>query len=111
MDKPILTLGDKCIQTHPGKIPVIVYYNHMPNVTNNFLVDNATTINYLLVLVRRKNKNTHADFLCAFIDKILINNSELVSTLYSKHKNVTDGCLRITIVKENIFRKKPNKRT
>ena len=108
MDKPILTLGDKCIQAHPGKIPVIVYYNHKPkpNITNNFLVDDTTTINYLLVLVRRKNKNTHSDFLSAYIDKILINNSELISALYAKHKNVTDGCLHITIVTENIFRKK-----
>jgi hypothetical protein len=103
MNKNIITLGDKCVQLYPKKVPVIINYFHIPNKINRFLVDDIITINNILIQIRRKNKMAHTDSIYALINQTIVNNSEIISDLYQKFKNFNDGCLHITIHKENIF--------
>lgn len=106
MNKNIKTIGQKCMESHPDRIPIIVQYNNIiftGAAQNKFLVQKEALIAHLLVIIRRNSKITHKDSLCIFIDNILINSNVSVSSLYSKYKNLNDDCLHITVTKENTF--------
>jgi hypothetical protein len=98
-----MTLGDKCIQLYPNKIPIIVHYDYIPNKITKFLVDNTTTISYILVQIRRKIKISYTDSIYVLVNNMRPNDPQMVITLYQKYKNIKDGCLHVTIYKENIF--------
>ncbi|XWV26956.1 autophagy-related protein 8B isoform X2 [Tupanvirus soda lake] len=107
MNKNKLTLGEKCIQMYPNKIPIILHLKNIniTNFNNKFLVADDITMSYVLVIIRRKIKIAHNESLCMFIKDNLVVSSELVSTFYSKYKDQNDGCLHITVCKENTFGK------
>ncbi|XWV25618.1 hypothetical protein QJ856_gp0135 [Tupanvirus deep ocean] len=107
MNKNKLTLGEKCIQIYPNKIPIIVNLKNInvTNFNNKFLVENDIEMSYVLVIIRRKIRIAHNESLCMFIGNNLVDSPDLVSTFYSKYKNQNDGCLHITVCKQNIFGK------
>ena len=97
-----MTLGKKCMELHPGKIPIIARYKDFNIENSKFLIPNHITVGYLLVLIRGKIMINHDEFLSILINDKLIDTTEYVSTLFNKYKNKDDGCLHITVFKESI---------
>lgn len=99
------TIGDKCINTYPNNIPIIVYYENidMANINHKLLVPNSMTFKAFLILIRRKIKLPHNKSLTAFINNYQVGESDLISSLYLRYKNIHDGCLHIIIHKINMF--------
>lgn len=102
------TIGDKCIETFPDKIPIILHYDNIFQNKNEvqltkLLVPNNIDINHFTIFIRRKIKIPYTETL-----EVLINNKnnkpvnivETISSLYNNNKNPNDGCLHIFLRKE-----------
>jgi len=97
-----LTIGDKCLQSYPDRIPIILNYkNFHQDTVRKLLVPDQTTIESVLVTVRRNIKLLHNEMLAVSIDGKTMSGSEIMTNLYHKHRDKYDGCLHLTIYKEN----------
>ena len=100
------TIGDKYIEKYPGNIPVIVEYNGVnfivepKNKKSQLLVPADTTLAYLVIIIRRSAKIVYSDNIVLYINGIRTTDSNTLSMVYPKYKNINDGCLHITAVKE-----------
>lgn len=94
------TMGDKFIEIHPDRIPVIVTYQ---NIQRKFLVKSDATVGCLSVLIRRNEKINYTETLTLSIESVQIDSKENVKSLYLKYKNPYDGCLHIKATKETTF--------
>jgi hypothetical protein len=105
MIKNKITLGGKCIETYPNRIPIIAHYKNNEKVTNNFLVPDHINVRYLMVLLRRNIKIEYDEYISILINDDVINVTDNLLSLFNKYKNRSDGCLHITINNEKIFKK------
>lgn len=109
MNNKIKTLGEKCIKSHPDRIPVIVNYDHSivfsdsnckeaQTLRSNLLVHNDTTVSYLCVIIGRKAKINNIDKLNIVINGFAIDKKNVIADLYQKYKSINDGCLHVSIM-------------
>lgn len=106
MNKNKITLGKKCIESYPGRIPIIAKYKNNNNLINNFLVPDNITVGHLTALFRRKINIKYDECLSIEVNGLLMSPDEYLSLIFIKYKNQNDGCLHIVINKENIYTKK-----
>lgn len=102
------TLGDKCIEQFPGRIPIIVVYDTNIIFLNNttktaqsrqskLLVQEDTTIGYLCMIIGRNAKINKIENIRIIINNNIMDENNIISKLYTKYKNQTDGCLHINV--------------
>lgn len=96
------TIGEKCIEKYPDRIPVIVHYDKNESI-GKFLVPSDKSLGHLLITIRRSSRIAYTDNLFVFIDNKLVPTSDLISLLYTKYKDKSDNCLHITVKKDNTF--------
>lgn len=104
----IKTLGDKCIEQYPNRIPVIITYDNNIIFLNNknkesqsrqsqMLVHDNTTIGYLCMIIGRNAKINAIENIRAVINNTILQSDTPILELFSKYKNSFDGCLHITV--------------
>ena len=115
MNKNNETLGSKLITLHPDKIPVIIYHDNITFFKNGFkessntgvrnlVVQKNITVNQLLVILRCNIKILHTETLRLYVNNYMLKDNDIIEYIYDKYRNLKDGCLYITIVKENMFK-------
>lgn len=104
------TIGQKCIEKYPERIPIILHYINIPlNIingktpTNKLLVLKNTNINSLMAVIRRRTKLLHSEALCILVNNKIVSVNDTVFTLYQYDKDPCDDCLHITVCKEDTF--------
>lgn len=100
----IKTLGEKCVELYPDRIPIIVFYGN--NITNtnstsstkkHFLVDKNTNIGYLCTIFSKNIRKKSDKSLKIFINNIAIQNTEIVNDLYAVYKDKIDDCIHMIL--------------
>lgn len=107
------TIGQKCMNEYPGKIPVVVNYKDIPFADPNsteakkncshLLVPEESNVGYLATVIRRKAKISHTESIFLFIDGALVAPTDVLMEVYRGHKNAQDGCLHVLVTRENTF--------
>lgn len=98
------TIGDRLISSRPNFIPTIIEIN-LDNlvVTTKLLVKQNYTIAQLIIHLRNIGHINNKQCVVAFIGNNVIKSSDLIVVLHSYYKNVNDGCLHISLLKESTF--------
>lgn len=96
-----LTIGELALKQHPDKIPVVIYYANTNSgyICQKLLVDNTYLIKNLASVTRKKIKSNYDEMLLFSVNNQILDSCMLISTLYCKYKNPTDGCLHLKILK------------
>ena len=97
------TIGEKCIEIYPDRIPIIIHYEKNNSSTSNFLVPADATVGHLLINIRRNAKISYSDNLWVYVNNKMVVTTDLLSQLYTNNKDKTDNCLHVTIKKNNTF--------
>jgi hypothetical protein len=100
--------GNDLVRKYPNNIPIIINSRDIALRKYKFIVPRHITFGHFLNIIRKKGIEdsaiTHSDSIFMFIGNVLPKNTEIISVLYSEHKNV-DGFLICTLHKENSFGK------
>ncbi len=105
MNKNKITLGKKCIESYPDRIPIIATLKNENIFIGKFLIPNNITITTLMAMLRRKCNVRFDECLSIEINNLSIASNEYMSSLFMKYKNQNDGCLHIIVNKENIYKR------
>lgn len=98
-----ITLGEKIRTKFPTRIPVIFEpSNGVDLVKTKFLVPDDTTVSQMMTILRKYVQVGKCEAIFLMINNVLPANSEILSTIYEKHKNEED-MLVIAVTKENTF--------
>ena len=100
--------AERVIEKYPDRIPVLVHRN--PNSKNTpeidkhkFLVPVELTIGQLMFVIRRRIKLHPEKALFLFVDNEIACNSHLVSSVYDRSQDPSDGFLHVVYSCENTF--------
>lgn len=102
------TLGDKCIEEFPERVPVIAVYDTNILFLNNknnaaqtrqskLLVQGDTSIGYLCMIIGRNAKINKIENIRIVINDTIMHNNNTISELYDKYKDPLDGCLHVNV--------------
>lgn len=94
-------------QKYPQYIPIIVRSGDksIDLLKTKYLVQGTMTLGQLLVILRKRNKCVlkPSQSIHVFIGSVMPGSSELLMSIYDKHKNKDNNMLFLTICKENTF--------
>lgn len=104
-----MSRASKLIDKYPDKVPVVI--NRAPSTDKNvpdidtkkFLVPRDLTAAQFMHMIRKRIKLDASRAIYIFFDNSLPSSSELMSTLYDKHKSKEDGILYGTYTSECTF--------
>jgi GABA(A) receptor-associated protein len=93
-------------QRYKGRIPIILEKNKSSDIIQidktKFIVPSTLTVGQFIYIVRHRIKLSNDKAIFIFVNSILPSTSELLSTIYEKHKD-PDGFLYMIYSGESVF--------
>jgi GABA(A) receptor-associated protein len=98
-----IKLSEKIMLNYPQRVPIIVDNNNEIDLDKNkYIVPNNLTVGQFMYILRQRIKFNYDQSIFLICNNELIFNSELIISLYNKHKDY-DGFLYLIISLENTF--------
>jgi hypothetical protein len=97
------TIGRYLLDKYPDKIPIVIDNRNILMDKTKFVMPGDATMGYVMLNIRKHSKLLPSETIFAFINNQLPRGTDILSSLYTKNKNVEDDCLYITITRENTF--------
>lgn len=95
------TIGKKCREKFPDKIPIIVsYQGFYVRKPSNLVISEDSTFEFLSNSIRKHANIPYNEIFNLLVNGNKLENHNILADIYLKNKDPNDDCLHVMVIKE-----------